>query len=345
MKRWQLLLILFLIILIGLAVKLHEDPYIPIPESLLPQPASTTEGLSYTFLLGEDKENHAYFELAAKHFAQAPEEQSDVIIDHCRSLDCIVHEINRRPDKDIKKINIVSHGNPHTGLRTSILENGHRATPKRIIQATLNGDMPVFSANKINPETQINFYSCGIGQNALLTFGLKQLFKNEHGDTSQLYCSPDFVVFRYGDKSDYPLLIQSKFYPYYYQRGYRPSPSIIAQDMRRQYPDEVIDWQAAIEDTDVHEDAFHHEFHIPIRHTKIYPSKDARPDVGSTAEKMAWLQQQPEILDQLEEVNIPIDQFHWRVDKVIHTLENGKKVPAIRAIGMSTSLVVLAANE
>lgn len=341
MKRWKIILIALLISMTLIAIKLYERPYIQAPASLLTAQPESVNGISFTFLLGEDTEGHDYFRRAAEHFSFSPDRKTDYLIDHCRSLDCVIHEINNRNVLNVKQINIVSHGNPHTGLRTTILENGHRATPKRIIQANLSSDMPRFEKGKINKETQINFYSCGIGQNALLTFGLNQLFKVENGDTAQIYCSPDFIVFRYGEQAPYPLLIHSKFYPYYYKRGYRPSPSIIAQDMRAQYPTETIDWQAAITDTNDEEDIFHHEFHIPIRYIRVYQSKEERPTIQSEEEKQNWLKEQPEIMSQLEEVNIPMDQFHWRVNRVIHTTPDGSKVPAIKAIGMATALVVL----
>lgn len=307
---------------------------------------SAVDRRSITFIMGEDKTPQPFYALAAQHFALDAREKSDYVIHTCRTLGGVIDFLNTSPLRGTAPwsvVNIVAHGNPQTGLNLYIRESGHKATPKRLVQAALRGDIPDLQPGVADSLTKINIWSCGVGKSPLINVAMQQIFKSASGDSVQVYCSPHFVIFHPSVVGSAPRRLNASYWPYYFRRGYRPGNVEIAEALRRQYPDEVIAWDIALEE-ELHCDSdsvYHGEYHIPVSYLRIYHTKEERPPLETEAQKMQWVMSQPEINQQLEDAGIPIDKYHWTVNKIIHTTEDGSKVPAIKAIGMSTVLYVL----
>lgn len=305
---------------------------------------------SITFIMGEDKEEHAFYGHATAHFALDPDERTDYVVRTCRTVADIIAYLNAsegRGEQPWSVIHIVAHGNPQTGLNLYITEDGHKATPKRLVQAVLLASTPQLREGVIDSTTRINFWSCGIGKSPLLRFALSRIFRPDGGDSAHVYCSPHFVIFHPSETGHAPYRLKASYWPYYYRRGYRPGDLEIVQALRSQYPDAHIDWLRALENVEGRDtsEVRHGEYHIPVSYTRIYPSKAARPDFQSEEDKIAWALSQPAIREQIEETGIPADRFHWTVNKIIHTTEDGERVPAVKAIGMATVLYVLRSEE
>lgn len=303
-------------------------------------------GKSVTFIMGEDKTPQPFYALAAQHFALDTQEKTDYVIHTCRTLGAVIDFLNTSPLRGAAPwsvVNIVAHGNPQTGLNLYIMESGHKATPKRLVQAALRGDTPELQPGVADSLTRINIWSCGIGKSPLINVAMQQIFKSATGDSVKVYCSPHFVIFHPSVNGPAPRRLKASYWPYYFRRGYRPGNAEIAEALRRQYPDETIAWDRALKE-ELHCDTvsvYHGEYHIPVSYLRIYGTKAERPPLETEAQKMQWVTSQPEIKQQLEDAGIPIDKYHWTVNKIIHTTEDGSKVPAIKAIGMSTVLYVL----
>ena len=301
---------------------------------------------SITFILGDDSSGESeYYDRAVEYFTLNPHGQTDYIIRSVRSIGGIIQYLNQIGENQKvhwSEVNVVVHGNPHTGLRTSLYDNGPRATPKRLMQALLTDTMPTLNGAHVSGDTQINIYSCGVGVSKVLKWTLQRVFKPDQGDSPSVYCSEHFIVFHPSLDGSVMNLIKADYYPYYYKRGYRPSQSEIITEMKRQYPEQKVDWQDALATTQqLGTSSFNNEFHIPVKYVKVYKTKDARPRLDSIKEKMTWIKNQPELVEAIESSGIDSDKFHWQVDRVIHTQEDGSQVPAVRAIGMSTVLCVL----
>ena len=304
------------------------------------------KGQSVTFVLGADRPGSDFYANAAQHFTLDSSEKTDIVVLNCRTLEDVINYLNtssQRGDAPWSVVNIVAHGNPNTGLSVDITESGHRATPRRLLQAVVRGDAPRFKSGVLDTTTRINFWSCGIGKSAMLNLALRRIFRTADGGSPELYCSPHFVMFQPSGQTGIPRRIKASYWPYYYKRGYRPGDSEIAAAMASQFPDEQIDWRDALN----HEiysdssDACYGEYHIPISYLKIYDSKDDRPDFESDEDKIRWALAQPAIRTQIEETGIPEDRFQWTVHKIKHQTEDGSWVPAVKAIGMVTVLYVL----
>lgn len=298
---------------------------------------------SVTFIMGKDKKGSDYYTLAEEYFLYHPKERSDVVIKSCYTISDVINFLNDsrlRNNAPWSVINLVAHGNPNTGINLYLDSEGEKATPKRMLQAVLINSLPKLNSNVVDSTTKVNVWSCGIGKNPLINLSIRKLFQPKDGDSVSVYCSPHFVIFRPDADSAAIQRLSLSYWPYYYKRGYRPSESEIVHAMKRNYPSDSINWSEAIEVTETN-DLFSQEYHIPISYTKIYEAKSDRPDLYSLEQKLSWINSQQSILSQIEESGIPIDKFHWQVNKIIYTDKNGDKVPAVKAIGMATVVNVL----
>lgn len=297
---------------------------------------------SICFLLGEDKSGYDYFRLAKEYYINDESDKTDRVVTTCRSIEEIIQYLNENNSNEPwSTIEVVLHGNPYSGLSTNIQDGGLRATPKNLLKSTLINKLPSLQNGTVNQSTQINFWGCGIGKNPFINMALDTFFSLESGAKPKIYTSPYFVIFKPNKNGDSPRKLNASYWPYIYKRGYRPSESVIAQAMREQYPGEVIDWESAINEDANNESIINNAFHIPVSWTVIYNHKDDRPNVSTEKEKMQWINSQADLVEKIKELHIPQDKFQWTVNKIIHTKDDGSKVPAIKAIGMATILCVL----
>ncbi len=298
---------------------------------------------SVTFIMGSDKQGSNYYSLATEHFLYNEEEKTDLVINSCRTVSDIITFLNDsklRNTNPWSVVNIVAHGNPNTGMNLYLSDEGEKATPKRMLQAVLIDSLPKVSAHVMNSNTNVNVWSCGIGKNPLITMSLNKIFQPQDGDSVSVYCSPHFVIFRPDSITNEIRRLSLSYWPYYYQRGYRPSESEIAYEMSKQYPTDTLNWRGALSEKES-KDLFSEEYHIPVSYTKIYDRKSDRPELGSKVQQLKWLKSQNSIVSQVENAGIPLDKFHWQVRKIIYTDLEGNKVPAVKAIGMATVVNVL----
>lgn len=298
---------------------------------------------SITFLMGEDKEDHQYFRMAEEHFLHDAEEKTDIVVSSCRSIEDLILYLNANDGQQKwGTIQVVLHGNPWQGLSLPLLNDGPRATKRELAKALIENPLPRIESNSLDTTTKINFWGCGIGKNPFINMALKRMFELPDGETPQIYTSPDFVIFKEVAGSEAPKRIRASYWPYIFKRGYRPSDEVISQALKEQHPDVAIDWSEAVGRANVEShSSYENAFHLPVSWTVIYPTKDARPSVSTVIEQQSWVRSQEPLMDQLEELGIPLDKYTWNIGKRIITSEDGTKVPAIKAIGMATVLCIL----
>jgi len=297
---------------------------------------------SITFLLGEDKPGYNYFDLAERHFLFDQSEKTDQIVKSCRSLEDMIYYLNNNPnDEKWSTIQVVLHGNPWNGLSLPIESDGPRATAKEMLRAVLKNPLPPLKTNAIDSSTNMNFWGCGIGKNPFIQIALDSMFHQEEG-APNIYCSPHFVIFK-EVMNTAPKRIKASYWPFVFKRGYRPSTSLIAQEMRNQHPNVDLDWSEVIDESnELSQDGlFENSFHIPVSSVVIFPTKDSRPNFETQEDKLNWVKSQDEIMNKIHELEIPFEKFTWTVNKIIHKKKNGENVPAIKAIGMATVLCVM----
>jgi len=208
------------------------------------------------------------------------------------------------------------------------------------LKAVIHKQLPTLQSNVIDTNTIVNIWGCGIGTNPIMNIAIRKCFTDELGKQARINSSKKFIVFKRQADSGIVRMIKANYWPYFFRRGYRPSQSEISRTLEKQYPNALVNFNEAI-DENSQSSIYHESFHIPISWTVIYKTKDQRPSVDAEADKMKWVKSQKGLMKKIEEFGIPIDQYNWTVNKIIHTDQNGNVVPAIKAIGMSTIICVL----
>lgn len=296
---------------------------------------------SICFILGEDKENQGYYRLATEFFLKDSVAKTDQLITHIRSIEELLDFLNQNKETEPwSRIELVVHGNVWSGLSAKIFDGGERAYPKELFRAVIKKQLPILVSNVIDTNTLVNVWGCGIGTNPIMNIALEKCFTDKEGNGVKLNASKKFVVFKRQAKSGIVRLVQASYWPYFFKRGYRPSESVIAKSLKRQFPDAPVNFTSAVREQQ-DSSTFQESFHIPVSWTVIYKTKEERPSVNELEEKINWVKSQAGLMKKIKEFGIPLDRYQWTVNKIIHTDESGNTVPAIKAIGMSTVLCVL----
>jgi hypothetical protein len=302
------------------------------------------ERKSICFIMGEDKGDHRYYELAEQHFLFDQDEKTDVLVKTCRSIEDIIRFLNINNSNGQLPwgtIQIVVHGNTWSGLSLSLEEAGPRATPKELVKILVENPLTRLQINRIDSTTKINLWGCGIGKNPIINLAMDSLFTDVAGVKPDIYTSPHYVIFQEGLDNTAPKRIKASYWPYFFKRGYRPSDWTIAKAYEQQFPEAKVDWRQALSNDENKEGKpFQNSFHVPISWTLIYDEENERPKLRSQEEKIKWVKDQEDIMEQVDLLGIPFDDFHWTVNR-IRFKEDGKDLPAIKAIGMSTVVCVL----
>lgn len=304
--------------------------------------ASGVSGKSITFILGRDKPGQDYFRLAEQHFLWDSLEKTDHIVKSVHTLSGIIHFLNKnKGTRGWSVVNVVLHGNMWSGLSVPMWDEGERAYPKELFRAARSGQFPKLDTGAIDKNSKINFWACGIGKNPLINLAIEEIFTSEIGITPSIYTSPHFVIFK-EDRQGTVRRLNASYWPYFYRRGYRPGDLEIANALATQFPEDSVSWQNALQvSSGQSASTFTEQFHIPVSWTVLYENKESRPDVYTEDQKMTWIRAQPELMEKIADLEIPIDKYTWTVHKIIYRHKDGTTQPAIKAIGMSTVLCVL----
>jgi len=300
--------------------------------------SSPKQAPSICFILGEDKGDHQYYTLAESYFRTDTNVSCDRMIKHIRSIEALISFLNtQKQNVPYGRIEVVVHGNVWSGLSAKIFEGGERAYPKDLLKASMSGALPKLMNDIVDSNTVINIWGCGIGTNPLLRIGVSNCFRTAEGIEPKVNLSTKFVVFK--QMNDAVKMVQASYWPYFFKRGYRPSEQTISTALSQQYPDATVNFEKILKTQS--QDVFLNEFHVPIKWVVDYPDKTSRPDVTTKEQQMNWILNQPALVSKIKEFSIPVDQYHWRVEKILQYQEDGSVIPAIKAVGMSTVMCVL----
>lgn len=302
------------------------------------------QGSTITYIMGEDKEDQSFYTLAKRFFLNDSVARTDQMVYHIRSMEELINHLNAMEiNKPLDRIELVTHGNVWSGLSAKILDGGERSYPKDLLKAKLKDKLPSLLPGVVDRKTDINLWGCGIGRNPIMNIALDKIFTDTSGVRPRVRASEDFVVFRDVPGRLAPVKLAASYWPYFFKRGYRPSESLIREKLNENYPEAKVNWEEAMSRQTSENDtaSFVNSFHVPVSWTVIYDNKADRPSVKSDNEKMDWIRSQKGLMKKIEDLSIPIKDYNWTVNKIIHTNTQGEKVPAIKAIGMSTVLCVV----
>lgn len=300
---------------------------------------------SITFILNKDPGGKAgYYTQAANYYRNHPTDKTDFVVTHLRTLGQVRDwlEIDRPSNgQPWGTVNLVVHANEWLGMASPVVEGGMRASREEVRTAAAEGEFLPLSDEIVDHETQLFVDGCGMGRDQEMLEVLSQAFGGHDLEKPLVRSSRFFLQFT-RENGEWMRQQVEPFY-HFYPGTVRPSNSLLAKALTEKYPDETVDWKAALKDERRSPEGkpWHETFMVPVVWTVTYPSKADRPDISTDSLKMDWIYMQPELLAAVAETGLTEDQFDWTVEKVIHTWPDGKREPAIKAIARCTVLTVL----
>ncbi len=307
---------------------------------------------SITFIMGEDeKTKNPYYAEAANFYRYNEEEQTDEVIDTCRSLWSIKTFLeDYRPANGLPwgAINIVVHSNEWTGLSMPVFPNGERINTDILANLQTRNQFSPLPSEVADGQTKIDFKSCGLGRNQLLVNGLQELFLNDDcaGTSPKVTASPYFLFYESEKYKGIPTSTKkSKAAVWYafYKTGYREGDIKLSRQLNKRYPDAQVDWREALahKSEDREASLFYYNFTIPIEWIVTYESATDRPNLNTKASQQKWLNEQIELQIELAAYGIEMDKFRWRFKEIAYTFEDGVVEPAIQVKGLCTVVCIL----
>ncbi|MEO1257893.1 MAG: hypothetical protein AAFZ15_03820 [Bacteroidota bacterium] len=295
-----------------------------------------------TFILGEDEGgDENYYTSATYFYKNHPTEKTDFLIAHCRSILEVRNYLVENFSKGQMpwgKINLVVHGNEWSGLGVATLPDGKRTTIRSINEALHEGVLKPLPKEVVDDCSEFHIHGCAVGKNKELLGVLGKAL-----GTKQVFSSNYFLRYELHEGGKNCQRTQLKSWYVFYPKTYRPSDEKLIADFQKKYPGEKMDWEDALS-RDLPRNAsdiYHHTFNVPVLWTVAYADKQSVPDLTKWKAQKKWLREQAELQNLLKEYGIPWEHFQWTFLNVDHELEDGRKVPAVKAIGLCTVLTVL----
>ena len=323
-------------------IKMENLSAIPVKQTVV----TAAERENITFILGEDgspEEN--YYSSATKYYRTHPTEGTEKLISTCRSLLEVRNYLatHHQPGQlPWGKINLVVHGNEWSGLGVATLPGGKRTTIPSLEAAMKSGAFQPLPNHIADACAEIHVHGCAVGRNIYLLQTIGKAF----GAMQPVPVKSSVHFVRYEPSEKNPSKSQrsqlESWYAYY-PKTYRPSDEKLIAQLKKRYPNEKINWQDALSRKQPRhqKDIYHYTFNVPVVWTVAYADKNSLPDLEKWKTQKNWLKNQKELLNLLKEYKIPLENFQWTFLNVSHELEDGTKVPAIKAIGLCTVLTVL----
>ncbi len=294
-----------------------------------------------TFILGQDEGTNAYYARATEYFRTHPAEGGERVLTNFRSISEIRDFIaSSQVQSYYENINVVVHGNQWTGLAAKL---SPEATTERVTAAALARWHPKrkMPSNRINTNTKIIIHGCSVGRDTALLAQISRLFGNRGGEFPTVSASEDFTLFRKGSSG-----MEKHYADYVYRArplGNYPLPKVMANRLRRQFPEKQVDWDVALSNDRFSEALQPHlyRFNVPVRWTQVYPERNtvATPS-NATAEK-DWLAGQTQLMGSLDKIGLRHRDFLWKFTAEDYRLEDGGSVPAVTAEGVTQLFCVL----
>lgn len=143
--------------------------------------------LDITFILDPS------LKVATTLFQAHPNFKTDDVVTHVESLDGVRQYIASSSGPRFGVINIVAHGSPQTGLDVPIVQGGASAS---VHQLLLSKQADVSMAHRIDSNTEIRIYGCGVGADPKLVSALDAFFAgSKPANSPTVYALEEFIEF------------------------------------------------------------------------------------------------------------------------------------------------------
>lgn len=294
-----------------------------------------------TFILGEDeKADNPYFAHAASYYQQESRQGIDTLIRNIRTLLDVNQYLSNYPPKNglpWGEIRLVVHSNEWMGLSAPLMEGTKRTTFEGMDKAIEQNLFKALSVKVADMNTQLQLWGCGLGNNQPLIDIIGKAFGE-----AKVYSPKHFVQYR-KDEWGHVKRILNRCYYTTFPTAYRPSSTILAQRLKKAYPQSNVNWSDALQTpTASREDkAYNYSFKIPLVWLVSYEDKASRPRVNTQEEKDNWIADQLELQVAFKHYQLDKTDFTWTIYRKMHTFSDGITEPSIKAIGLCTILCIL----
>jgi hypothetical protein len=312
-------------------------------------PCKNTERESITFILGEDKSPvNPYYTEATKYYRNNPSAKTTWLDTTCRSLLEVRNYLETHsPSNKLPwgLINLVSHGDRWFGLSVKITPNSKRTTLERLQEYIQNGTFMPLPDPIIDQQSEIAIHACSVGNIPELIETIGLIFKSQNSipgirapRLQEFYATDTNIEGKPENK-----LYLAQGWIITYKKEEQPGNTTICNLLHEKYPDSDMDWQDALtrDRARFGGDTYHYTFNIPVNLVINCSDKDSLPDLSISEKKLAWINHQPEIMDELNKIQIPAENFSWDLKKGYAKNKAGKRTPAILIKGYCTVLCVL----
>jgi hypothetical protein len=310
--------------------------------ALAAAPEGRREGV--TFIMGEDRNSDNRFYQAAFDYFSADSAASTDRLE--RNLRCLAdvrdYLQNHRPASGLPwgVVNIVSHSYEWGGLSVPVREGEGRADLTSLRLAIGSGALTPLPDSIIDCRTEFRIQGCALGRDTALLRLIGIAFGGNDLQRPRVGSSRYFVF--YESQRDGGLVASAcQFFAEYwyvvYPKGQRPGNVELAKRLAERYPDDSVDWRAAMGRTGPRQpgDAYYRMLSLPATWVTIYPESCALPSVRSQSARRCWLEGQAELLNRLDGAGLGLDDFAWSVRDTA-VMDSGTRKPAILAVGRST---------
>jgi len=320
----------------------ETETVLEVPDTILPRE-------SITFILGDDRgTENAFYKEAANYYQFSESAKTDYVVRWCRSLLEVRDYLVKNPPSNALPwgtINLVSHGNQWIGLSVEVLPESRRASIDQIKKYIGDNTFNELPFNIVDHNSEIVIHACGVGNNKEFVQIMAEVFRSENA-IPVVRASRLFEYYTSVNSSG--VIMESEHYfakAWFtnYMRGYPPKDEIIYSKLKKKYPESSIDWQDALsrEQPRWIGDVYYVTFDVPVKWVIPYPHEDSLPDVSTLKKQKEWIYSRQVIVDALQKIEIPIEEFNWWFRNVYVNNDDGTKSPAIWVKGYSTILCVL----
>ena len=310
--------------------------------ALAAAPEGRREGV--TFIMGEDRNSdNRFYQAAFDYFSADFPARTDHLERNLRCLaDVRDYLQNHRPANGLPwgVVNIVSHSYEWGGLSVPVREGEGRTDLTSLRLAIVSGSLAPLPDSVVDCRTEFRIQGCALGRDTALLRLLGVAFGGPDLQRPRTGSSRYFVYYesvREGGQVITADQFLAEYWYVVYPKGQRPGNAELAKRLAERYPDDSVDWRAAMGRTGPRRpgDAYYRMLSLPATWVTIYPESSALPSVGTQAARRSWLEAQAELRKRLDGAGLSLDDFVWTVRDTA-VLDSGIRKPAILAVGRST---------
>lgn len=265
---------------------------------------------SVTFIMGNDEPNsNNFYKNATYYYHMHPKDKTDVVTHSCKTLKDILDYLSTNSENiSFGTINIVCHGNPWQGLSMSITNDSPRASLPNLKAALKSKKISHLCNNSVDHHTQINFISCGVGQNKELNEILKEIFSCPESNRTPIFnIEKNYVNFiSKMDKTQAEFYFVASKYDYI-------DPSIISGKLKNKYKNITINWQKAYRNENRHlsDEPYKHRFKMLVEWTIGFNDSNEIPKLKNDIDILQWLKTQRTAIAELNQMQLKPEDFMW----------------------------------